>query len=119
MIKMLLVLFLILCASEARAQSNDGKLTHIAIGSYIAASGADLSTTMYVTGARLGHEINPVFAPFIDKPFAAGTFKMGLAAVTSYALLRMHETHPKLAFWLSVAGSVTLNSIAIHNGKLI
>lgn len=106
--------------TPARAQgASDGWPTHLAIGSYMTLQGADLSTTMYVLGAKRGVEANALLAPFSNKPVAFGIIKMGAASASSYLLLRLHRTRPRLAFWLAVGGSAFYVGIVAHNAQVL
>ena len=111
------LLLLVGLATPAAAQ--DSRPLHVALVGYLAAEGADLSTTMYVIGARRGTEANPFFAPFVKRPALAGAAKMSLAAGTSWLLLRTHEKHPRLALIAALAGAAFYSGVAYHNAKLI
>lgn len=98
---------------------DDGRVLHLALVGYFAAQGADLSTTMYALGSHTGHEANPAFALFTSSPWLAGAVKMGIAAGTSVALHQIHTTHPRLSFWLAIAGTVGYSTVAWHNSRVI
>ena len=87
---------------------------HVALAAYMAAHGADLSATMYCLGAQTCREVNPVFAPLTRQPFVAGATKMGVAALSSWLLLRAHQRHPTLAFWLAVGGATVTSAVAVY-----
>lgn len=101
------------------AGADDGLFTHLAIGAYLAASGADLSTTEYAIGAKQGTEANPAFAPFVGKPWAAGVFKMSVAAGTSWALLKLHKEHPIWAAIAASGGATFFSLVAAHNSQIL
>lgn len=113
---LLLLAILICCPSEARAQS-DGALLHGSLVGYIGLNGADLATTEYCLGRGRCREVNPIFAPLSDNPAAFGALKMASAALTSWGLIHIHKTHPRLAFWLSITGSVWYTAVVIHNTR--
>ena len=119
------VLATLLIATPAAAQASDdtskpdSTSLHIALGAFGAAQGADLATTMYALGRGGLREANPVFRSLSDHPALAGATKMGVAAATAFLLLKVHATHPRLAFWLSTAGAGAYSAIAIHNAILI
>jgi len=92
---------------------------NVAIGSYMTLQGADLSVTSYMLGARSAREMNPLLAPFSDKPVVFGAVKMGIATGTSFMLLRLHREHPKLAFVMAVIGSGVYSGVVYHNSKLL
>ena len=104
-------------AAPAHAQS-EGRLLHASLVGFMSAEGADLSTTMYAIGANKGTEANPVFAPFTKTPVAAGMFKMGMATLFAGALVRYHQNHPKLVFFVANAGAVFYTAIAVHNSRI-
>lgn len=112
------IVVLVLMAVCRPATAGDGIFTHIAIASYIAASGADLSTTEYAIGAHKGTEANPAFAPFVGTPWAAGVFKMSVAAGTSWALLKLHKDHPTWAAIAATGGAVFFGAVAAHNSQV-
>lgn len=101
------------------APQGDGWPTHLAIASYMTLQGSDLATTAYVLGAGTGRELNPILAPFSDRPVVFGAVKMGAATASSYLLLRLHRTRPRLAFWLAAAGSGVYAGVVAHNARLI
>ena len=117
--KALLLTLLVLWPAAAQAQGADGWPTHVAIGAYMTLQGIDNSVTMYLVGARLAREVNPILAPFMNRPIAFGAVKMGTAAATSYLLLRMHRKHPKRAFWLAAAGSGLYLGVVVHNARAL
>jgi hypothetical protein len=119
------VLAVLLIATPAAAQASedtskpDPLSLHIALGAFGAAQGADLATTMYALGRGGYREANPMFGLLSDHPALAGATKMGVAAATSFLLLKVHAKHPRLAFWLSTAGAGVYSAVAIHNAQLI
>jgi len=115
-----LVVLALLVPSTARAADDEphAVITHVAIAAYIAASGADLSTTMYAIGSRTGQEGNPLFAPFVNTPWASGVVKMGVAAATAWGLVKLHESHPKIALIAAISGTVYFSAIAAHNARI-
>jgi Domain of unknown function (DUF5658) len=112
-------------ALPARAQSlrpHDWPI-HAALTSYMALQGADLSITMYDLGRYGGpngqvKEANPIFAPLVERPALAGAIKIGLAASSSFALLKLHDTHPKVAFVAALAGNALYSWVVWHNTHL-
>jgi hypothetical protein len=98
--------------------SEDSTAIHVALVAGMGAQGADLSTTMYCLGRRNCVEANPLFAPFAQKPLLAGAWKMGVAAGSAWALLKIHEKHPKLAFWISVAQAAGYSWVAMRNARI-
>jgi hypothetical protein len=116
----LVLAVLLTCAVPARAQS-EGPLLHTALASFMTLEGADLAMTMYDIGGqqRAGvREANPIFAPFVSHPVAAGAFKMGTAAAASWFLLKNHEQHPRLTFWIAIAADVGYAAVVAHNARL-
>lgn len=100
------------------ASAEDGLRLHVALTAFMAAQGADLSTTMYCAGAQRCREANPIMAPFFTRPIAMGAVKMGTAALTSWALIHFHAKHPRLTFWLATAGTVGLSVVAARNARI-
>lgn len=98
--------------------TKDSTALHIVLCSYMAAQGADLATTFYAIGANKGTEANPILAPLVRYPFAIGAIKMGVAAGTSWALIKLHKTHPRLAFWVALVGTAGVSAVAWHNAQL-
>ena len=115
------VLAALLIAPPAAAQASDERSKpddttfHIALGAFGASQGADLATTMYALGRGGYREGNPVFRSLSDHPALAGATKMGVAAATTFLLMRVHTTHPRLAFWISTVGAGAYSAMAIHN----
>lgn len=111
---------MVLLAPNAAYAQSDGWLVHSALAAYLTLQGADLSVTEYKLG---GHppglkESNPILAPFVDHPVAAGAFKMGVAASTSWMLLHYHEKHPRLVFWCAIASDGFYVWVVAHNARL-
>lgn len=104
---------------EKLTPTGDGWPLHIALGSFMTLSGADLSETMFCLGARTCLEANPVFLPFTHSPLAAGAVKMSLASAVSAALLRLHRDHPARAFWISAGLNGFYAWVVIHNAQVI
>lgn len=115
----LLSLIVLFAPSVSHAQS-DNWVLHSAIAAYITLQGADLSITEYKLGSHPPgvKEGNPLFAPFVDHPVAAGAFKMGVAASTSWILLHYHEKHPRLALWCAIASDWFYVWVVAHNAGL-
>lgn len=105
------------CANPVLA--NGSWPTHLAIGTFMTAQGTDLSTSMYLLGSNQGREANPLLAPFADKPVVFGALKMGLGSTASYLILRIHKTHPKLAFALAAVGASIYIGATVHNARLL
>ena len=91
---------------------------NITLVSYAAASGADLATTMHCLGAQTCREANPIMVPLVGTPAAAGAVKMGTAALVGWLLLHHHKQHPKVTFWLAIAGTSLYSAAAIHNARV-
>ena len=112
-----LILLFLLIPINAHADVND-KLLNVSLGAFMAAEGADLSTTMYCIGNKTCRESNPIFAPFTTKPILAGSVKMGLSSFFAYALIKLHKQHPKLALTLSLIGTGVETWVSVHNSRL-
>ena len=96
-------------------------MLHLALIALLAAHGADTSTTMYAIGAHPAavHEWNPVMRPLLGHPAAFGAVKLGTAGVTSWALLRLKDDHPKLVVWIASASAIGLSAVAVHNARAL
>lgn len=117
------VLLLFAPVMPARAQTLQPHAwpIHAALAGYMMLQGADLSITMYDLGRypQDVREANPAFAPFVSRPALAGAWKMGVAVGTSVALLKLHETHPRLAFVSALAANSIYGWVVWHNTHLL
>ena len=106
------------CQAE-EARPPDPLRLHVALAAFMAAQGADLATTMYALGTQEYDEGNKAFDWLTHEPWLAGATKMAVATGFSYLLLKHHRQHPRLTFWLAVAGTAAYTATAIHNaGKV-
>lgn len=112
-----LVLVILLCSTSARAE--DGWPLHLALGTYMTLNGVDLAETMYLVGSRRGQEANPVMAPFANRPVLMGAVKMGVDSAAVYYILRIHKTHPRIAWLLTGLGIAVESYASIHNARLL
>jgi hypothetical protein len=120
MSKVVFVLLALLWSVPAHAQlTSDGWPLHLALGSYMTLNGVDLAETMYVIGAQRGHEVNPVFAPFSNRPVLFGAMKMGLDSAAVYVLLREHKAHPRLVMIAALFGCSLETYVSVHNYRLL
>lgn len=94
------------------------RLTHAAIGAHVVAQFADISTTQYALGTQRYREANPVLRQFGTGPVRMALVKGSYAVGTSYLLLKLHRTRPKLAFTLAVVSAVTTSYVAARNARL-
>lgn len=117
--KALLLAALLLWPAQAQAQGADGWSTHVALGAFMTLQGIDLAETMYLSGARQVREVNPILAPFMDRPIVFGAVKMGVATATSALLLRMHKQHPRRAFVLAALGAGVYAGVVAHNARVL
>lgn len=89
-------------------------LTHGLLTAQMFAQGVDAGQSMYLLGR--GHrEINPVLAPFAQQPVAFGAVKFGLAAASSFWMLKYHEKHPRLVRIAAVVQTSVLVTVIAHN----
>lgn len=104
------------CVDEPHAD-----LFHALIAGGIALQGADAMQTAYVIGAGLGHEVNPVLQPFSDHPAAFGAVKLGIAALSSWAIVKSHQS-PKYR-WVAVAMLIEEYAVetycVVHNESVL
>jgi hypothetical protein len=115
----LALVVVVVVSAPARAQIDAQRWPlHLAVGSYMSLNGADLAVTSYLLGARQAREVNPLLAPFSSQPVAFGAFKMGLAAFTSYGILRLEKSRPRLAFILAGLGTGLYAGVVYHNARL-
>lgn len=104
--------------APAAAQCPPSGWLHVALGASIIADGADLGTSAYAFG-RGFREANPLFSWADDKPVAFAVAKMGGAVATNYLFLRLHRTHPKLAWTLTLANAAGKFWLAHRTARLI
>ena len=91
-----------------------------ALAGAISAHGLDLATSMHAIGAGQASEINPVLAPFSDKPLAFAAVKMGLASVGLLATDALRRNgHPKWAMALALIQTAVFTYVAIRNERLV
>jgi len=90
--------FVFSCYKEPQAT-----LLHALIAGGVALQGADAMQTAYVLGNGGGRELNPVLQPFSNQPAAFGAVKLGLAALSTWGLVKVHAQPGKRARWLTVA----------------
>ncbi len=118
LVALLLVLFI---PHGVTAQNLPDRVVHVAIGSALVAHGADIATSMYLRGSDPIHyrEANPLLRPFQDTPIAFAVAKMGVAVAASAALLRIHHSHPRAAFWTACGTTALISYVAFRNNQLI
>lgn len=90
---------------------------HLAIGGVMVLHGADIATTMYCRGARTCYEANWLLRPFQDDPVVFAAVKMGVAVGITYALLRLHEQHPRAVLVASVLIGAGIGYVTWQNGR--
>jgi hypothetical protein len=96
------------------------RLVHGAIGAGMIAHFADLSGTEWGIGAGRLTEGNPLMKFATDRgPVPAAIAKGSLAVGSSYALIRLHRTHPKLALGLAIGQTVAISYVAYRNTRLL
>lgn len=103
--KALVVAACLLVASPASAQSIDDWV-HLAMGTYITLSFADVAQTAYCYGASaVCREQNPVLGPVVRHfgVVPALTFKGAAHAGLVYVLLKHHKKSPRTVFWSTLA----------------
>lgn len=106
------LLLLLVFAPTAHAQSRPFKA---ALGTYLIAASADLSTTEY----QLGHGAREVLLGAGASPTTLGVTKIALASVLASEThwLASHR-HPKVACWILILGSGLESAAAIHNARV-
>jgi len=90
--------FMFSCYEEPQAL-----LMHVLITGGVALQGSDAMQTAYVLGNGGGHELNPVLQPFSSHPAAFGAMKLGLVAVSTWGLVKLHAQPGKRARWITIA----------------
>ena len=80
-----------------------GTLLHALIAGGVALQGSDAMQTAYVLGNGGGRELNPVLQPFSGEPALFGAAKLGLAALSTWGLVKIHALPGEKARWLTVA----------------
>lgn len=99
-----------------RASAQDRKFT-IALTAYDVAATTDIASTTYLIG-RGGTVREVGFAPFVNQPVAMAATKLGLVGAVNYALIGLRPKHPRLAFWIAVAGAAAETSLSLRNARL-
>lgn len=96
-------------------------LFHAALVALLAAHGADVATTVAALTARPGEvrEGNPLFAPLADHPAAFGAAVMGAAGLSSWALVALRPSHPRVVVWIATGGAIGLSAVAVHNSRMV
>lgn len=92
---------------------------HVAIGAHVLAQFADISTTEYALGTGRYREANPLMRGIANRPIRASLVKGGYAVGTSYLLLKLHRSHPRLAFGIAAGSAVFTGIVAAHNASLV
>ena len=90
--------FVFSCLAEPQ-----GALVHALIVGGVMLQGSDAIQTAYMIGRGGAHEANPVLQPFANQPAAFGAMKLGLVAVTTWALTRIHAIPTTRARWITGA----------------
>lgn len=119
--KKILVMFCLCVAlgSSAMAQSEKGKDDgfKFALIAYNTTVAADTATTLGLLSKGGFREANPALSPFQDEPLKLAGIKIGVAVGSTYALIKLHEHKPKLAFWLTIAAIGVNGFAAAHNAR--
>ena len=90
--------FVFSCYEEPHAT-----LLHALIAGGVALQGSDAMQTAYVLGNGGGQELNPVLQPFSGEPALFGAAKLGLAALSTWGLVKIHALPGRKARWLTIA----------------
>lgn len=95
-------------------------MLHLAIAAFLAASGANVATSMQAIGAHPDRtrEWSPIFRPFVDHPWLYGATTVSGAGGTAVLLDRFGRTHPKIAVTIALVGAAGASAAAVHNAKL-
>jgi hypothetical protein len=109
-------LLVLLLAVPVSAQT-DGRLTHAAIAGYTVAAFVDVSGTSYCLGKQTCREVNPFFAPVVERGGVVPAMALKGATHTAIAglLLTKHKRHPKAVFWFAVALMSAQIAVDVHN----
>ena len=99
------VIAIVLCATPARAQSEEGSGTshhpsnlQFLLGTEAILHSADMFTTAYdlqLSGSA--RERNPLLAPLSRRPLALVTVSSAVNVLQLYTITRLNRNHPKLA----------------------
>jgi hypothetical protein len=111
------VLLMLACASSMHAQDSPDIPFRISLVAAIAAHGADLATTEYCLGAKRCTEVNPWLTRFSTQPGVFGATKMGIAALSLWAVAKVRESNRPLAIIINVGMAAGFTAIAIHNTR--
>lgn len=113
---LLVAIIFVLFAAPSQAQ--DAPL-HLALGAYMTLNGVDLAQTMACVGSGQCREANRFMAMFTSHPATFGALKIGLDSAAVYAVLRLHKTHPKLAWMVTAIGIGAETAATVHNAKVL
>lgn len=90
----------------------------LAIGGLAGGSASDLTFTLYALH-RGGGEGNPVLHPLGPHPIALATAKAGMTVATIYALIKLHERHPKIATLAAAGAASVMMGVAARNAGVL
>ena len=90
--------FMFSCAEEPNAL-----LLHALIAGGVALQGSDAVQTAFVMGKGGAGELNPILQPFSSQPAAFGAMKLGLTALSTWGLVKIHAQPGKRARWITIA----------------
>ena len=96
-------------------------LFHALIVGGMALQGADAMQTAYVIGGGRGTELNPVLQPFSAHPATFGAVKLGVAALTSWGVIKLHasSSHRWVAVALLAEEYVVETWCIAHNARVL
>jgi len=112
------IVLLAMTAAPAAAQSPrepEPHVLHAAIAAAVIAQFADVATTEYALGTGRFREANPLLRWSATNPVRMAIVKGGIATASSYALLKIHKDHPKLAFTAAVVSTAATSYAAWRN----
>ncbi len=92
---------------------------HLAIAAGLILQGVDAGQTLYLAGAGQAHELNPIFAPWLTHPTAAGAFKMSVATGSTDALRVWHPARPRLALVVALVQDGFYVWVVTHNAHAV
>ena len=114
----LLLNALVFCTAAHAEEATPGY--RFALAGAVTAHGLDLASSAHAIGAGKAQELNPVLAPFSDKPLAFAAVKMGLASVGLLATDALRRNgHPKWAMALALIQTAVFTYVAIRNERLV
>lgn len=111
----LAIILVLLVFAATPAQAEPSPAFRALLATNVALHGADLSLTMHCLGAGTCRELNPVMRSLADHPAWFGATKMGIAALSTWAKVKIYKRNRKLAWWITGAEAAGTTIVILHN----